>query len=63
MRTFESKTFFANVRLLAAFALVCCSVSLVAEEPTIGTRKVGEDWAAFLGPRGDGTSSRNRCQA
>ena len=57
MRTFDSKTFFASLRLLAAILLVCCSVSLVAEEPTIGTRKVGEDWAAFLGPRGDGSSA------
>ncbi len=45
--------------------LLCAAVALnysftravLADTPTIGTRKTGEDWTAFLGPRGDGTSA------
>ena len=43
------------------FAAICFSysiqVAVLAETPTIGTRNAGEDWPAFLGPRGDGTSA------
>ena len=43
------------------FAIVflhCVSPTpVLAETPTIGTRQAGEDWPAFLGPRGDGTSA------
>lgn len=37
------------------------SVKLVAAED-LWTRKVGEDWPSFLGPRGDGTSSEKGIQ-
>src|SRR5262249_34380923 len=30
--------------------------------PDLRTRKIGEDWPAFLGPRGDGTSSEKGIQ-
>lgn len=44
-------------------ALMLIAVSVLypviafAETPTIGTRQAGEDWPAFLGPRGDGSSA------
>lgn len=41
--------------VLAAF--FCITTSVNAQAPDIGTRKAGEDWPAFLGPRGDGTSA------
>lgn len=50
----------SNVNMLVLFAAVFLNFSnlaaTLADTPTIGTRKTGEDWPAFLGPRGDGTS-------
>ena len=44
--------------LLAAIVLFSSiPVTVFAETPTVGTRTVGEDWPAFLGPRSDGTSA------
>ncbi len=52
----SSSSFFS-----AAIVLWCISAAN-AQTPTIGTRSVGEDWPAFLGPRGDGTSSETGVQ-
>lgn len=41
--------------MLPCFFMLSC-VLVYAAPPDLGTQKNGEDWPAFLGPRGDGTS-------
>lgn len=51
--------------LLVAFGLLaCCSTNRAADNdvPDLATRKTGEDWATFLGPRGDSTSTEKGIQ-
>jgi outer membrane protein assembly factor BamB len=45
--------------VLSAIILVSSLAVLLAEPPSLWTRKNGEEWPAFLGPRGDGTSSEH----
>ena len=56
MRKFDLSTCWLRVSLLLIIQ-ACVVARLSADTPTVGTRTVGEDWPAFLGPRGDGTSS------
>ena len=43
--------------VFSAAILLWCISAVNAQTPTVGTRTTGEDWPAFLGPRGDGASS------
>jgi outer membrane protein assembly factor BamB len=54
--------------LLSAWLVLLCGEAVFAQDagtegpPSLWTRKKGEDWPAFLGPRGDGKSTETGLQ-